>query len=229
MPEAEEWLDVVRPDGSPTGRRLTRADVHRRGAWHRTRTVWVVLTHGPDAPALVLQQRGLAKDTWPGRLDASSAGHLRPGDADAWRELHEELGLRPRRGPLLRLGERRSQVSHPNGVVDRELQDLWLWLAPHTLADLRPARGEVAALLSVRLAHAAALARTDERGAAAPRPAAAVLPARRLTPDGRLTAAAVLPADLPPGMRPYTAHIAALARQALDGNPTPTYDPTFDA
>lgn len=38
-----EMLAVVTHDGSPTGRLRTRAEIHRKGDWHCTRSVWVVL------------------------------------------------------------------------------------------------------------------------------------------------------------------------------------------
>ena len=151
--DQSELLEVVTPDGRSTGRLLPRLRIHREGHWHRTRTVWVVLTGEPDGPALLLQQRGFTKDTWGGLLDVSSAGHLAPNDPDPWRELEEELGVRPTDGPLIRLGTRRVEGAHPReGLVDRELQDLWLWLAPLSLEDLRPQPVEIEALLSLDLA-----------------------------------------------------------------------------
>ena len=148
--EDDEQLAVVHPDGTPTGLVKSRAAVHRDGDWHCTRTVWALLPAAGDAgPALVLQQRGPFKASWPNRLDASSAGHLRVGDPDPWREAEEELGRRPGAGEVLPLGRRQSGCRLPNGQIDLEVQELWLWRCPHDLLDLEPPYPEVAALLAV--------------------------------------------------------------------------------
>ena len=148
--EDDEQLAVVHPDGTPTGLVKSRAAVHTDGDWHCTRTVWALLPAAGDAgPALVLQQRGPFKASWPNRLDASSAGHLRVGDPDPWREAEEELGRRPGAGEVLPLGRRQSGCRLPNGQIDLEVQELWLWRCPHDLLDLQPPYPEVRALLAV--------------------------------------------------------------------------------
>ena len=148
--EDDEQLAVTRPDGTPTGVVKSRAAIHIDGDWHRTRTVWALLPAAGDAgPMLVLQQRGPFKASWPNRLDASSAGHLRVGDPDPWREAEEELGRRPGAGEVLSLGERQSGSRLPNGLIDLEVQELWLWRCPYDLLELRPPYPEVAALLAV--------------------------------------------------------------------------------
>ncbi|MCY4112352.1 MAG: hypothetical protein OXG33_00215 [Chloroflexi bacterium] len=148
--EDAEQLAVTRPDGTPTGEVKSRAAIHADGDWHRTRTVWALLPAAGDAgPMMVLQRRGPFKASWPNRLDASSAGHLRVGDPDPWREAEEELGRRPAAGEVLSLGERQSGARLPNGQIDLEVQELWLWRCPYDLLELRPPYPEVAALLAV--------------------------------------------------------------------------------
>jgi isopentenyldiphosphate isomerase len=217
--DQSELLEVVTPDGHSTGRLLPRIRIHREGHWHLTRTVWVVLTGEPDGPALVLQQRGFTKDTWGGLLDVSSAGHLAPDDPDPWRELEEELGVRPNAGPLIQLGTRRVEGAHPReGLVDRELQDLWLWLAPLSLEDLRPQPVEIEALLSLDLAVVPDLGSPDAR-----------TPARRLDAVTRDIAPAVIAdPEMTPGLGPFAAHLAQLAVRALAGERDLRYDPSFD-
>ena len=217
--DQSELLEVVTPDGRSTGRLLPRLQIHREGHWHLTRTVWVVLTGEPNGPGLVLQQRGFTKDTWGGLLDVSSAGHLAPDDPDPWRELEEELGVRPTEGPLIQLGTRRVEGLHiKDGLVDRELQDLWLWLAPLALEDLRPQAGEIEALLSLDLGVVADLEKSESR-----------TPARRMDAVTReIASALVVSPELTPGLGPFAAHAACLARRALDGERDLRYDPRFD-
>lgn len=217
--DQSELLEVFTPEGRPTGRLLPRLRIHQEGHWHQTRTVWVVLTGEPEGPGLVLQQRGFTKDTWGGLLDASSAGHLAPDDPDPWRELEEELGVRPTEGPLIQLGTRRVEGLHiKDGLVDRELQDLWLWLAPLALEDLRPQAGELEALLSLDLGVVADLENTESR-----------TPARRMDAVTRdIGSAVVLSPEFTPGLGPYAAHLAELARLALAGERDLRYDPRYD-
>ena len=135
MSDDAELLEILTPAGAGTGQLATRAQVHRKGAWHRTRSVWVVLQTNLAQPALVLQKRGPLKEAFPGLLDASSAGHVRAHDIDPWREVEEELGLRPVDADVVRLGVRRTVALLPEDQIDRELQELWLWLCPHELGE----------------------------------------------------------------------------------------------
>lgn len=217
--DQSELLEVVTTDGRSTGRLLPRLRIHREGHWHQTRTVWVVLIGEPDEPGLLLQQRGFTKDTWGGLLDVSSAGHLAPNDPDPWRELEEELGVRPTEGPLIQLGTRRVEGLHiKDELVDRELQDLWLWLAPLALEDLHPQPGEIEALLSLELGVVPDLERPDAR-----------TPARRMDAMTRtIDSSVVRSPELTPGLGPYAAHLAELARLALAGERDLRYDPKFD-
>lgn len=87
----DEIFDVVDADDRVIGQ-ATRAEVHRRGLWHRAIHVWVFNRAGD----VFLQKRSLAKDMSPGRWDSSCSGHLDAGedyDSAAARELAEELGL----------------------------------------------------------------------------------------------------------------------------------------
>jgi len=217
--DQSELLEVVTSQGRSTGRLLPRLRIHREGHWHVTRTVWVVLTNEPDGPGLLLQQRGFTKDTWGGLLDVSSAGHLAPDDPDPWRELEEELGVRPTEGPLIQLGTRRVEGLHiHDGLVDRELQDLWLWLAPRSLEDMRPQPVEIEALLSLDLEVVPDLATPDAR-----------TPARRLDAMTReISSAVVTSPELTPGLGPYATHLAELASRALAGERDLHYNPRFD-
>ena len=71
-----------------------RGEVHRDGDWHRSIHLWLTDHAGGQ---LLLQRRSLYKDTHPGLLDVSCAGHVTEDDGvveTALREAEEELGLR---------------------------------------------------------------------------------------------------------------------------------------
>ena len=90
---ADERFDLVDEFCKPLGVTKARKLVHRDGDWHQAVHVWV-LFH--DTWEVVMQQRNLDKDSWPGMWDISSAGHVVAGDGileSAVRELQEELGL----------------------------------------------------------------------------------------------------------------------------------------
>ena len=75
-----------------------RGEVHRDGDWHRSVHIWLADRGELHAGGrLLLQQRSVLKDTHPGMLDVSCAGHVTGADGvieTAVREMEEELGLR---------------------------------------------------------------------------------------------------------------------------------------
>ena len=90
-----EILDVVDENGNPTGETVERTIAHKTGVRHRTSHVWVVRKNN-GSMEILLQKRSKNKDSHPGCLDCSSAGHI-PAGVDfipsAIRELKEELGI----------------------------------------------------------------------------------------------------------------------------------------
>jgi 8-oxo-dGTP pyrophosphatase MutT (NUDIX family) len=155
----DELLDVLTADGRPTGVTKLRADVHRDGDWHRCVFVWIV-RHGARGPELLLQRRAATKATWPGRFDASVAGHLRAGEAreDALREVEEELGIRVHVEDLVPQPGHAEEHALGDGRVDREHHDVSLLLRDDALETYRPSALEVSGLVSVPTRALAALA-----------------------------------------------------------------------
>mgnify|MGYP002673991804 FL=1 len=91
-----EIFDIVDEKGIPTGETIERTRAHEKGVRHRTAHIWIVREQDGKAQ-LLLQKRSAEKDSFPGRFDTSSAGHIQAGDEpeeSAIRELHEELGIR---------------------------------------------------------------------------------------------------------------------------------------
>ena len=92
---AEEYFDIVDEKGIPTGETVARSQAHKDGVRHRTAHIWVVRNKDGKAEVL-MQKRALNKDSFPGKYDTSSAGHIQAGDEpleSAIRELSEELGI----------------------------------------------------------------------------------------------------------------------------------------
>lgn len=90
-----ERFDIVDENGLPTGETCERTIAHREGLRHRTAHIWVIRESAGKTQVL-LQKRAANKDSFPGRYDTSSAGHIQAGDeplASALRELEEELGI----------------------------------------------------------------------------------------------------------------------------------------
>jgi isopentenyldiphosphate isomerase len=117
----DELLDVVDDRGSHVGTKR-RADVHRDGDWHLAFHLWVVRADG-----VLLQRRAATKGSWPGRLDASAAGHLLAGEvvADGLREAEEELGVAYAFEELTPLGVHRVADGERDGAINRELQHVF--------------------------------------------------------------------------------------------------------
>ena len=159
--DPNERFDVVTAQGDPTGIVKTRAQVHRDGDWHRAIHVWI---YGVDSQGgfLLMNQRGRSKDTWPLALDATVGGHLGAGETveDAFREVREEIGvsIAPIRFEHLFRRARSSDGLVP-GILDRELQEIYLVRDDRPLTAYAPNPAELEGLVKVSLAAAGPLFR----------------------------------------------------------------------
>lgn len=210
--DPRERFDVVLPDGTPTGRTKARAEVHRDGDWHRSVHVWVAGVGEEGTPFLIFQRRGLGKDTWPGRLDATVGGHYRAGEglAEGLREVEEEIGVVVVEGDLRRLGLRVCVNEAEPGVRDHELQDVFLLRDDRPLTDYRPEPAELAALVRFPLPPLLdLLAGTRDR-----------VPAESITPGTATIAPAEIgQGDFIPTVDRYFYRVAVAAGLALRGEP----------
>ena len=87
----EELVEEVDHDGTVL-RLVTRADMRAQRLRHRSVFIAVVSSHGE----LLVHQRSMSKDIWPGWWDIAVGGVVAPGEdfgAAARRELAEEVGL----------------------------------------------------------------------------------------------------------------------------------------
>ena len=88
----EEIFDIIDTQGNPTGETVTREKAHAEGIPHRTAHIWIIREKYGRTEVL-LQKRSMNKDSFPGKFDTSSAGHIQAGDEpleSALRELGEE-------------------------------------------------------------------------------------------------------------------------------------------
>ena len=147
--DPDEPFDIITADGKPTGRVKPRAEVHRDGDWHRAIHVWVAGLDDRGAPFLVFQRRSPNKDTWPNRFDATVGGHYRAGEtlAETLREVEEEIGIIPDPKELRPLGVRVWANEAQPGIIDREIQDVFLLRDDRLLENFRPNPAELTALV----------------------------------------------------------------------------------
>ena len=127
-PYITEYLDIVNPDGTRTGKTISRHHAHATGALHRTVHVWVC----DDQGNLLLQKRARTKRSYPDLWDTSCAGHISAGQESlqaAVREMVEELGIEISETELKRIGTLpQSLVQKDKGRIDNELTDIYLLL-----------------------------------------------------------------------------------------------------
>ncbi|MGN0361589.1 MAG: NUDIX domain-containing protein [Bilifractor sp.] len=130
-----ELFDVLHEDGTRSGVVQERNVVHREGDPHGTVHIWIVRpsAHCPSGYEVLLQKRSANKDSNPGCLDISAAGHIDAGDEpmeSALRELGEELGIHARPEDLKYLGVHRGyyeKIFHGRMFRDFEFAHLFLY------------------------------------------------------------------------------------------------------
>ncbi|KAI3707317.1 hypothetical protein L6452_25733 [Arctium lappa] len=145
----EEHFDVLTKVGDKTGVSKPRGAVHKDGDYHRAVHVWIF---AESTQELLLQQRAVCKDSWPGLWDISSAGHISAGDASlitARRELQEELGLTlPTDAFELLFVFLQQSVTNSGNFINNEFDDVYLvtTVAPIPLEAFTLQESEVSAV-----------------------------------------------------------------------------------
>lgn len=150
--DPNECFDVLRADGRTTGRTKTRRDVHRDGDWHAALHIWVFGIE-QNEPYLAFQRRGRFKDTKPLLLDATVGGHLRAGETIemALREVNEEIGRVVTLPELIPIGTRIAVDESETGLIDREIQHVFLWRVDQPISMFTPNPDEVEAIVRLPL------------------------------------------------------------------------------
>ena len=143
-----ELFDVCDLSGNPTGIIVSRDEAHRLGILHRTAHIWIIREEAGKTKIL-LQKRSLEKDSFPGRYDTSSAGHIDAGDKplpSARRELFEELGIDAQPEDLSFAGTFRikyEETFHGAPFRDNEVAFVFVYEKPVDSKSLRLQREEV--------------------------------------------------------------------------------------
>ena len=143
-----EYLDIVTEDGTPTGKKVDRNTAHSDGILHRTAHVWVVRNIN-GRYEIMLQKRSMNKDSFPGKYDTSSAGHMPAGSEyveSAIRELDEELGIEATSNQLHYAGMFRTQYEkefHGRLFKDNEVTKVFVYMEPVNIEELSLQESEV--------------------------------------------------------------------------------------
>ena len=143
-----EYLDIVTEDGTPTGKKVDRNTAHSDGILHRTAHVWVVRNIN-GRYEIMLQKRSMNKDSFPGKYDTSSAGHMPAGSEyveSAIRELDEELGIEATSNQLHYAGMFRTQYEkefHGRLFKDNEVTKVFVYMEPVNIEKLSLQESEV--------------------------------------------------------------------------------------
>lgn len=126
-----EILDVVNEYGEPTGQVVDRQLAHSEGYRHRTSHVWLIRKN-EHTFEVFLQKRSEDKDSYPGCLDISSAGHIPAGvdfKESALRELKEELGITAAEEELILCGQcydRRENLFYGSKFIDDQVSNIYV-------------------------------------------------------------------------------------------------------
>ncbi|WP_299667664.1 NUDIX domain-containing protein [uncultured Polaribacter sp.] len=121
----DELIDILTPEGKPTGKTAFKSEAHQNGWFHATVHIWLFTSD----EKILLQKRALSKKVFPGLWDISVAGHIGAGEetlASAIREVSEEIGLNLKEKDLIKIGTRTHQVSHANGIQDNEFHHVFI-------------------------------------------------------------------------------------------------------
>lgn len=203
----DEKIDVIDEGGRPTGRVALKSEAHRRGLPHRCFHCWVWGTDEGGRPYLLVQRRAATKETWPGMLDVTAAGHLRSGEeplAGGLRELEEEIGLNVEPYRLVPLGTRWVDLRIPQGR-DLEFHHVYLLFDRTPPGALRLQKEEVDALLRLRVEDAEVLG------------AASAAPALQYAGEALPSPRPVRSSDFVPSGDDYLARVARAVARAHSG------------
>ena len=141
----DEFIDILTPEGSFTGKTALKSEAHKNGWFHATAHIWFFTSD----EKILLQKRALTKKVFPGIWDISVAGHIGAGEEileGAKREVFEEIGLILEDKDFIKIGTRIHQVNHENGIQDNEHHHVFIAELKTPISELTMQPEEVAGL-----------------------------------------------------------------------------------
>tara|TARA_R110002074_G_scaffold304331_2_gene475571 strand:+ start:315 stop:869 length:555 start_codon:yes stop_codon:yes gene_type:complete len=141
----DELIDILDSEGKFTGTSCLKSIAHKEGLYHATTHVWFYT----DDEKILLQKRAAVKKVFPNLWDVSVAGHIGAGEkitTAAIREVKEEIGLTISENQLIKIGLRKDEIIHPNGILDNEFKHIFICKLTVPVAKLTRQIDEVDAL-----------------------------------------------------------------------------------
>lgn len=138
----DELIDILTPEGKPTGKTALKSEAHKNGWFHATVHIWLFTSDDK----ILLQKRAMTKKVFPGLWDISVAGHIGAGETilvAAQREVFEEIGLKLQEKDFIKIGTRIHQVKHLNGIIDNEHHHVFIAELKTPLSTLKIQEEEV--------------------------------------------------------------------------------------
>lgn len=141
----DELIDILDEQGNHTGKTCLKSEAHKHGYFHNTVHIWIYT----DDEKILLQKRASTKKVFPNLWDISVAGHIGAGEeieTAAIREIEEEIGFIVTKKQLIKIGNRKHQVSHANGIIDNEFHHVFATQLTVPLSSLTIQESEVAGI-----------------------------------------------------------------------------------
>ena len=141
----DELIDILDEQGNYTGKTCLKSEAHKHGYFHNIVHIWIYTSD----EKILLQKRAPTKKVFPNLWDISVAGHIGAGEnilEAAVREVEEEIGFNITTDQLIKIGNRKHQVSHPNGIQDNEFHHVYACQLTVPLTDLIIQEEEVAGI-----------------------------------------------------------------------------------
>jgi isopentenyl-diphosphate delta-isomerase len=141
----DEFIDILTPEGTATGKTALKSEAHKNGWFHATAHIWFFTSD----EKILLQKRALTKKVFPGIWDISVAGHIGAGEEileGAKREVFEEIGIEIQEKDLIKIGTRVHQITHENGIQDNEHHHVFIAELKVPISTLTMQEEEVAGL-----------------------------------------------------------------------------------
>ena len=138
----DENIDILTSSGTLTGKTCLKSEAHLKGLYHQTIHVWFYT----DTKKVLLQKRASVKKVFPNKWDVSVAGHIGAGEKitlAALREVKEEIGIEIAESNLHKIGYRKDEIVHPNGILDNEFKHIFVCKLEVDLSELKMQDGEV--------------------------------------------------------------------------------------